>query len=552
MILFTGDNFLLYYWASKINRLNKFLMNFFKNKFVLGSVLFIVALSLRIPGMTFHSLWFDEASTAFVVSQPVSNVLKTINTIEATPPLFFFLEKIGVAVFHGKLSEFSLRLLPVVFGALSCVLFFFLFKEIPNKKVEYYAFFLLTISNFHIATSQDARAYSLLVLMVFASLFFTLLWWKKPSVMRSIIFFLSIALTVQVHYYAVLWVMALFLAVLFAKPKNKQLMIFLGLTAVAGCFSFAPLISLFMAQIGYELNPVKDYLMEKWLPGIFYSPIKVLIGAYLFKIPAIQDISLTDLLGIVPVLVILALVIYTFTRRMKRKEVSDAEKIITYSFIASFALHAVIGWKVPTIHPQYMVHFLVLLFGCMFLNLPSRYAFKAWSCVLLAVFNIMANVRYYNPSIPYLDPWREIAAAIDNHIAEEGSGSEPIISEYPTCVSIGFYLKNKDAPLFQTYSPFCPKLKNNYARLNLFGNIFFTDLFHFRYFPIERRASLNDVMATAKCGILVERRSLPIETVHERLNATYKGAVDFSVFKIFNTNQGKIALLHWKVIQCRL
>ncbi len=521
-------------------------MPLLKNKLGLGLLLFIIALSLRMPGMSFHALWFDETSTAFVVSQPISNVLKTINTIEATPPLFFFLEKAFISVFHVKPSEFSLRFLPVVFGALSCVLFFFLFREIADKKIVFYAFFLLALSNFHIATSQDARAYSLLVLMVIATLYSTLLWWKKPSVARSIFLMVSVAVCVHVHYYAVLWVIALFLAILLAKPKDKLLKYCLLLVTAAGCISFAPLVPLFLTHIHYELDPVKDYLLNKWLPGIFYSPVKVLLGAYLFKIHSISELSFIDLAGIVPVLTLLTVALCVFARRLRRNEVSDQEKIISFSLIASFGLHTIIGWKVPTIHPQYMVHFLILLFGLIMINLPSRRALRALAFGSLAVFNLIANVRYYASSIPYIEPWRDIAAAIDNRIAQDGFGSEPIISEYATCVSIGFYLKNKNSALFQTYSPFYPDVKNNYARLNLFGNNFFTELFHFRYFSIEQRTSLNDIMATYKCGILVERRNPPLTTLRERLNKTYKGSVDFTLIKMVPTNQGEIALLHWR------
>jgi hypothetical protein len=522
-------------------------MKLSKNRILLFSVLFIIALSLRMPGISFYPLWFDETSTAFVVSQPASSMAKTINTIEATPPLFFFLEKGFIHLVHARLSELSLRFVPAVFGALSCILFFLLFREIPLKRIEYFTFSLIAVSNFHIFTSQDARAYSLLLFMVLTTILLTLHWWKKPGTGPSLWLFFSVAFIVQVHYYAVLWVMALFLGVLLAKPKEKRLKNYLLIVAGAGCLSFAPLVPLFMTQITYEINPSKDYLVAKWVLGIVFSPVKALIGAYLFKINTVQDISIWDFAGILPTLVILVLTLCTFLNRLVKREVSDAEKIIVFCFIAAYGLHLLIGWKVPTIHPQYMFHFLILLFGFVLVYAPERYAIRTWVFVFFMLINIVASIRYYTSSKPYLDPWREIAAAIDNHIAREGAADEAVIAEYPTCVSICFYLKNKDARFFQSYNPFLPDLRNTYARLNMFGNAFLTELFHYRYFPIDRRTSIRDVMISHKQGILVERRNLPIDNVHERLQATYKGEVDFTPLTIFETNQGKIALIHWKV-----
>ena len=521
-----------------------------KKTVITCSVLFIIALVFRLTGISFHSLWFDETSTAFVVSQPASNVIKTVYTVESTPPIFFFLEKMFIGVFHLRISEFSLRFLPVVFGALSCVLFFFLFKEIPNKKIEYFAFFLIVTSNFHITASQNARVYSLLFLMVLSTLLLTLQWWKKPDTQRSLMLFLSAALTVQTHYFAVFWIIALFITIFIVKPKDKQLGHYLSLWAAAGFVSFGPLVPLLLAQIHYEIEPIiRGYLMAKWAPGIFYSPIKVLIGAYLSKISAFRDISIIDLFGIVPILLLIAIVAFSFIRRMRQNDVSDAEKIITFSLIGSFVLHIVIGWKVPTIHPQYMAYFLLLLFGCIIANIPSRHGFRISVFVFLIAFNAIAHFKYYASEKSYHEPWREIAEAVDQCLVKNGNGSDPIISEYMICFPLAFYLKNKSAPLYQNYTPFAPSLEINFARLNVFGSVFFTDLFNFNYFPIEKRASFLDICAEHKQGFFIDKRDTPLETLPTRLNQTYSGSVDFALLKTINTNNGAIAILKWKTHQ---
>ena len=64
----------------------------------------------------------------------------------------------------------------MLFGALACVIFFLLFKEISTGRSSFFAFFLIAFSNFHLFTSQNARVYSLLCLLVFLTLLLTVLY----------------------------------------------------------------------------------------------------------------------------------------------------------------------------------------------------------------------------------------------------------------------------------------------------------------------------------------------------------------------------------------
>jgi uncharacterized membrane protein len=520
-------------------------------KIVFYLVLFLIALALRLPGISFHSLWFDETCSALSISQPVGDMLKVINTVEATPPLFFFLEKGFLQCFHLPMNEFSLRFLPVIFGAFSCILFFLIFKELPFQKLKYFAFFLLAFSNFHINLSQNARSYSFLIMMSLLTILCTIKWWKKPSSLWSLwsfMLWISIILTIQIHYYGALWSFSLCLSIFIIKFHDKRLWRYLGVVVSAVCLSFICLIPLFLVQLNYEIGPIKQYLMAKWIPGIIYSPIKVLLGAYLFKINTLRDLTAGDLLGVVPVLFILGITVFYFFRRMRQGIVSEPEKIITYSFIIAFCVHCILGWKFPTIHPQYMVHFLVLLFGCIMANIFSNRPLAISVFSLLIIFNCIANRNYYTYKKAYIEPWREIARTIDNNLYNKEKISEPVIGEFAVCLPIAFYLKNKSAVLYQTYSSYTPYQQNNFARLNAFGSTFYTELFHFNHFPVVKRTSLMEIFKTTQTGILVEKKTCPIETVTVRLNKLYKDTVDFSILNIYHTNQGEIGIIKWKCL----
>ena len=518
-----------------------------KKIIVIGCALFLVALLFRLPGISFHSLWFDETSTAFCVTQSsYGDMLKTVHTMEATPPLFFVLEKSFIDLFHLRLNEFSLRFLPMLFGALACVIFFLLFKEISTGRSSFFAFFLIAFSNFHLFTSQNARVYSLLGLLVFLTLLLTVRWWKKPSRGYSIALFISVVFTVQTHYYAVLWIAALFIGVLIIKFKDMRVKYYLFLLASAGVLSFAFLIPLFLVQIHYEINPIREYLVSKWIPGIAFSPIKVLLGAYLFKINSLREITVFDIAGIVPVVLLIAIAAFFFLRRLHEKTVSDSEKIVSFSLIAAFCFHVMTGWKVPTIHPQYMEHFLLLLFGCIMVNTSFKKSAQIGAFCILLALNIAATVRYYGSSKPYLTPWRTIAAVVDSSMAAKGKKSETVLGEFTTCLPLAFYLKNDSASFYQIYTPFNPNSQHNFARLNVFGKAFITDLFHYKYFPMTGQLSFLDIIKETKEGFLLENGYDAINSFMKRLIQMYDDTIEFSVLKTFDANNGEFALIYWK------
>lgn len=533
------------------NRLisSAFFLNAMRKKILIGSALFLIALLLRLSGISFHSLWFDETSTALCVTQhSYSDMLKTVHTIEATPPLFFILEKAFIDGLHLKLNEFSLRFPPVVCGALMCLLFFLIFQEFSSKKTSIFAFLLIAFSNFHIFTSQDARSYSLFCLLAMATLYGTLLWWKKPDRLRSIGFFIVVVLTIQVHYYAVLWIAALFASVLVVKFKQRRLKKYLCILAGAGVFSFAVLVPLFLTQVTYEINPIRHYLLAKWMPGIVYSPVKVLIGAYLFKIHSIGQITPVDWLGIVPTILLIAIAAFFFLQRLRQGKAPDSEKIVTFGVIVAFFLHSIMGWKIPTIHPQYMQHFFLLLFGCIMVNTASRKYIQIGAFCVLMVLNAIADFNFYNPSKMYIEPWKNIAAAVDSAIVAGGANSESILGEYVSCLPIAFYLQNKSTPIFQIASPFNPTEQFTITHLNVFGSDFYTNLFHFKYFPSNNQTSFMDIIKKNKHGILITSKDGPISALNVRLNQMYRGTIDFSILKIFDTNQGSVALFHWNYL----
>jgi hypothetical protein len=514
-----------------------------KKKAILFGLLFVMALMPRLLGITFHSLWFDEASTANMISQKnVESMLKALSRVEGTPPLFYLLEKGFIDLFHLPIDEFFLRFLPMVFGALSCVIYFLLFKEISSAVVARYAFVLVALSNFHINLSQEARSYSLFGLFALLSLCVTVLWWKRRSRILSLAIILSLVLTMVIHYYGLIWAAAVLCAVLLIKPKNRQMRDFFFLAAFSAVISFALLIPFFISQLHNEI--AREYLIAKWLPGIVYSPIKVPIGAYLFKIKTVREISVADLIGIIPTAVIALIAVRFFIKRMFRKEIGDSEKIVVLSFILAFCVHVAIGWKFPTIHPRYMAHFLILLFGIILINAAHKNKLMIGAFVIIIGLNAVAAYKYFDPSPAYFEPWRDIVAEAERFISSTGTKEGPILADGESCLPISFYLKKKTSILYYFPNLNNPEMQFDYELTKIFGHEFFSPPFRYSDDPRLGRTSVISILNKYDRGIIVTRDPTRVGEDTPLLERCPEDK-EISVLKVFKTNQGKIILYKW-------
>jgi uncharacterized membrane protein len=519
-----------------------------KNHILQFLFLFSIALALHLPGISFHSLWFDETSTAYMVSQHgYANLFESLYTFEGTPPLFFIFEKAFVKVFSLPINEFSLRFLPMIFGCIACVLVFFIFIEIGDRRTASLAFGAVVFSNFYVYLFHEARSYSMLTMMALLSLWLVMQWWKKASIPRTIALFASIVLLVQIHYFALFWMAAIGVSVLIIKRKDKQLLGFLGLIIIASCISFGTLLSLFSTQISHETGPVYDDITAKWFSGLFYSPIKVMIGASLPKLFTIRDLTVLDLLSILPTAILIVIAGYLLFMQFVRKTISDAEKLILLCVCIAFIIHAALGSIVPTVHPRYMSYFLILIFGLVLSSVRRSIKMQVlFFCCFIAI-NCFANVKYYNRSYAYIEPWRDIAEAVDNFAESDGAKNETIIGNFVTCHALAFYLKHKTAELYCV-----PKLStpDSYAQLdkakvNLFGSMCITPLFHYDYHPVIQRSSFIDIIKAQSHGLLLTKKKSGPSVVNQ-LKTEYKGIIDFTLLRIFKTYQGDVVILSWK------
>jgi hypothetical protein len=142
-----------------------------KNKEILILlVCFLTGFALRFYTFDKKSLWIDEIYT---LGDSRDGIKEQIEFYKKTPtylhpPLFFVLTH---QFFPFTKPERDLRILPLVFGTLSIPMIYVLAKQFSFSAALPSALFL-TFMTYHISLSQDGRAYSLLMFLGMACLYF--------------------------------------------------------------------------------------------------------------------------------------------------------------------------------------------------------------------------------------------------------------------------------------------------------------------------------------------------------------------------------------------
>lgn len=127
-----------------------------------------VAAVLRFHGLGSKSPWLDECFTRELATMRFGAFLeRVLSGSEKNPPLYFALLSLWVRAFGD--SAWALRLPSALFGVLSVPVFWRIGVRVGGRSVGLLAAIFLAVSVFHVQYAQEARAYSLMVLLALSS-----------------------------------------------------------------------------------------------------------------------------------------------------------------------------------------------------------------------------------------------------------------------------------------------------------------------------------------------------------------------------------------------
>ena len=139
-----------------------------RSRLALLAGLVALAALLRFAWIGDQSFWLDETYTADGVTKSFGGLLAWVADHEATPPLYYVLVWLWSHVF-GE-GEVALRSLSAVLGTAAVPVAYLAARELFDARVGLVAAALVAVNPFFVWYSQEARSYSLLVLMAALSL----------------------------------------------------------------------------------------------------------------------------------------------------------------------------------------------------------------------------------------------------------------------------------------------------------------------------------------------------------------------------------------------
>ncbi|MDR7523068.1 MAG: glycosyltransferase family 39 protein [Armatimonadota bacterium] len=362
-----------------------------------------LALVLRLLYLGRDSLWIDEALSVVKARLPWPAFLGYVIRYDPSMPLYYAL--LHLWLYLGD-SEFAIRLLSVIPAVLTIPVLYALGSRLFGARVGVISALVLALNAFHLNHSQEARTYSLLVLLVTLSSLCFVRAVEEPSRRRWVWYAVVSAAAVYGHLFGALVPVAHGTALLFRRFREVPWRSALGSAAAVGLLA-APLGMVLLIRDVWELG---WYDRQPGLLSIvrrFY----VLTG------------------GAVPLLVygaaaLVATWVAVGAWRGEWGSVRAWRLGVVYAWlVVPVALAFVVSFYSPVFISRYLIIVLpalVLLAAVGLDALPSRQLVAAAAVVFVMVSGQSA-VAYYRE--PPLENWRDAA----RHVLSQARDQDAVI-----------------------------------------------------------------------------------------------------------------------------
>jgi uncharacterized membrane protein len=361
--------------------------------------IFLAGLALRLYALGSESLWWDEVYAISTMAQPGLLEIIRLSSTDNNPPLFYLILHYWM-LFAGD-SAFSVRLPSALAGALAIPVMYGIGRLLFDRGAGLLAAFILALSAYNVRYAQEARGYSLMVLLTLLSCYFFVKLVKgSPSRFTSVGYVVSTALLLYAHFYGVFFVAAQILYLIVSRENLRGWI----LPGVALALLYVPWVLLLAVNV---LSPAGAWRGgTTWIPEptladsirIFHAysgslPLAIvftlLAGYGLFRI--VRGDKPTAYLLLVWLLV--PLVVPFFVSHLYRPMLVDR-----YTIAASPALYLLITQGIAGFRGRAFREW--------------RYA-QALLIVLVAALSVVSITGYFGAVTK--QPWRELAGYVDTH-----------------------------------------------------------------------------------------------------------------------------------------
>jgi mannosyltransferase len=181
------------------------------------AVITLIAAFLRFHALAAKTFWFDEGVSVGIARLDWYNFGRVLWRREANMSLYYLLLR---GWLHFGQSEFFVRTLSVLLALATIPVLYFLGRRLFNSRAGLIAATLLVANAYHVRYSQEARSYSLMVLLCTGSSLYFLKCLKLPSRRNRLVYLLLSTAAVYAHFYSGLLILAQWLSLLFLERES--------------------------------------------------------------------------------------------------------------------------------------------------------------------------------------------------------------------------------------------------------------------------------------------------------------------------------------------
>jgi 4-amino-4-deoxy-L-arabinose transferase-like glycosyltransferase len=162
----------------------------------------VAAVALRILTLGEQSFWYDEGQTVQLMHMSFGRMLRGVDTNQATPQVYYILAWVWSKLVGYR--EFGMRFLPAFAGVLTVPVAFLTARQLAATQAGVIAAALTASSPMLVWYSQEARAYSLMVLISSLSVLAFVKLLDELTTRRITAWALLAGLALWTHYFSAL------------------------------------------------------------------------------------------------------------------------------------------------------------------------------------------------------------------------------------------------------------------------------------------------------------------------------------------------------------
>lgn len=222
-------------------------------------VLAVVAIGIGLVArfVTRSALWLDEALSVDIAALPLSELRSALEH-DGHPPLYYVL-------LHGWMDLFgtgdvAVRSLSAIFGIATLLLLWFLGRRRGGTTLAWILVALVAVSPFAVRYSNEARMYSLVMLLVVVGWFLLddIVVRGRATIIRFVALAVVVAALLYSHYWSMWLVGAVGLCALWAlwrRPDDRRRWLGVIVALVAGGVAFLPWVPTMLYQNAHTGTP---------------------------------------------------------------------------------------------------------------------------------------------------------------------------------------------------------------------------------------------------------------------------------------------------------